>query len=460
LRALPRVAVLVPLEGFGRPVTVDAWTALQTLRAAASDDDAPKVRQLGLEHVLISSAIAGSPIDGGGGGIAGGSGNGDDVSGPTPTDSYLFSGGDPRSPVAVFLEPPARRSADECACLWGGRLTTVVLDSGVAPQETWLNVGADGTTVPGGFVAVDDQIQDAIRAEGQQAADHGDRPRQVIKDARDDPMAHNPLIGELSPAYGHGTAIAGIVRQVAPDVQLLALRALRSDDGLGESDVICALRHLAERIALDAENDLVAQVGVVSLSFGYFSESRHDRMLTSGLWKAIKVLLSLGVVVVAAAGNYASRRFFYPAAFALEPVAADEVPVISVGALNPNGTKAVFSNDGRWVTAWAPGAAVVTTYPTDAGASRTPQLRVPLDRKPAGAWPQGREALDPNDFSAGFAVWSGTSFAAPYAAGLVARSLLHNAAGPDPQLRLDQPGIAARKRRAQAAVDRLPRQIA
>jgi serine protease len=35
-----------------------------------------------------------------------------------------------------------------------------------------------------------------------------------------------------------------------------------------------------------------------------------------------------------------------------------------------------------------------------------------------------REALDPDDFSGGFGVWSGTSFSAPIAAGAVARALL------------------------------------
>ena len=141
--------------------------------------------------------------------------------------------------------------------------------------------------------------------------------------------------------------------------------------------------------------------------------------MTHGLWKAIEALLGLGVVVVAAAGNFATSREFYPAAFAREPVPAGQVPVISVGALNPNGTKAMFSNDGLWVTAWARGAAVVSTYPTDIDASRTPELRIPVNRKPAGILPPGREALDPDDFRGGWAIWSGTSFSAPYMAALI-----------------------------------------
>ena len=185
-------------------------------------------------------------------------------------------------------------------------------------------------------------------------------------------------------------------------------------------------------------------VDVVSLSFGYFAESVADLVLTSGLWQAIEVLLDLGVVVVAAAGNYASSRPFYPAAFARQAAA---VPVISVGALNPNGTKAVFSNDGDWVTAWAQGAAVVSAYPVDANASRAPELRV---RAPARA---GRESLDPDDYSGGFAIWSGTSFSAPGLAALVAGSLLDGATAAG--LRLDQPGVQAARERAAAAVANL-----
>ena len=241
-----------------------------------------------------------------------------------------------------------------------------VLDTGIRAHP-WLDVAvnpAGGYTVPtNGFVAKDDKIQAAIRQEGQHAAARGDKPRQVIEDAWDAPIADNPLLGELNTGLGHCTFIAGIVRQVAPEARVLALRVMHSDDVLYEGDIICALHHLAWRIALAEPGDLAAEVDVLSLSFGYFSESPHDRVMTSGLWRAIEILLSLGVVVVASAGNYASSRRFYPAAFALEAVPAGQVPVISVGALNPNGTKAMFSNDGHWVTAWALGASVVSTYP-------------------------------------------------------------------------------------------------
>src|SRR5580704_12853214 len=79
LRQLPRAVVLAPLQGFPTPVEVDAWVALQTLRARAVDQDRPEgfreaVERISLEHLLVGSAITGSPVGGWGGGIAGGPG--------------------------------------------------------------------------------------------------------------------------------------------------------------------------------------------------------------------------------------------------------------------------------------------------------------------------------------------------------------------------------------------------
>jgi Subtilase family len=487
LRELPRPAVLVPLAGHSTPVKIDAWETLQKLRAVVAQGqelheltenlqppilDAETVGQIELEHMLTGSAITGTPAGNSPGGIAGGPGSSSDVSGPTPTDSYLFSGGDPRAPVTVLLPKPEHKRTwdDDRLRDYGRRPVIAVLDSGIRAHP-WLDVrsapgGGYDTNPPDGFVQIDQEIQDAIRDEGLQAVANGDTRRQVIRDASDTPTVANPLVGELNPALGHSTFIAGIVRQVTPDAQVLAVRVMHSDDILNEGDIICALCHLAKRIVLAEAGDPAEMVDVVSLSFGYFSESRQAAV-NSGLWKAIKVLLNLGVIVVAAAGNFATRRRFYPAAFAPEPVGAGQVPVISVGALNPNGTKAMFSNDGPWVTTWAQGADVVSTYPIDVGGSRTPDLRMPVNRKPPEDLPPGREALDPNDYSDGFAIWSGTSFSAPYMAALITGSLLEGAEKEGNALKLDLPGkqdgedlavaVLRRRNRAEAAVQRLSR---
>jgi hypothetical protein len=468
LRELPRPAVLAPREDNPVPVSVDAWIAVQTLRAAAGPGEKQpdprlvedldevtisRIPEISLEHLLVGSPITGSPISNGGGAIPPGTSSGDG-SGPTITDSYLFSGGDPRTPVMLLLDPPERKSTDYCAEKFGRRPVVAVFDSGVA-RHWWLegdpnDPGGVYAASAGGFVAIDPQIQDAIRTESEHARAHGDKPRQVIMSAWDTPDADNPLIGELNEAKGHGTFIAGIVRQVAPDARVLAVRVMHSDNVCNEGDAICGLRHLAKRIALGGD-DLAATVDVISLSWGFFSESRHDMVVTTGLWKVIKILLDLGVVVAAAAGNFAMSQEFYPAAFARETEGTGQVPVLSVGALNPNGTKASFSNDGDWVVAWAMGAAVISTYPVDADGSRSPELRIPGNRKPAGELPPGREALDPNDFSGGFSQWSGTSFSAPYLAALIARSLMEG--GGD--LPLSVAGKQAAADRVVAALDYL-----
>ena len=243
-------------------------------------------------------------------------------------------------------------------------------------------------------------------------------------------MTDNPLIGELNPALGHGTFIAGIVRQVAPEARVLAVRVMHSDDVLYEGDIICALRHLATRIALarrSTRRHSRRRLAVVRLLQRVRGRPGADLRALAGDRGAAR----LGVVVVAAAGNYATSRKFYPAAFARSR-SADQVPVISVGALNPNGTKAVFSNDGHWVTAWAVGACVVSTYPMTPTPAALPSSGFP----PTGCHPDsGRPAARrsiPNDYSGGFALWSGTSFSAPYVAALIARSLLKGASLSDP----------------------------
>jgi subtilisin family serine protease len=148
------------------------------------------------------------------------------------------------------------------------------------------------------------------------------------------------------------------------------------------------------------------------------------------------------VTVVAAAGNFSTRRHFYPAAFSTLPTPGP-VPLISVGALNPNGTRALFSDGGRWVKAWAKGASVVSTYPYDIRGHVSPPIKM-----------KEREGLDSDDYSGGFAVWSGTSFAAPLLAAHIARQLLADAeAGRGPGL--DQLGDVAAMDRTMAALGEL-----
>ena len=467
---LPRPAVLTALAArkgaVAPPAVVDAWVALQTLRAAADaeelDLDMRIVSQISLEHLLVGSAITGNPITEGGG-LSGGNPSGGGATGPTSTDSYLYSGGDGRAPVDVCMDAPDWSTDERCEEDYGRRAVVAVLDTGVR-AHSWLGVHAE----PGGYAAtgaveVDPDMQKVIKeqAEALQAGGpsvgNGDLPRQVIKSPWDEPVTAEPLVGELDTHTGHGTFIAGIVRQVAPRARVLSLRIMHSDGIVYEGDLICALGLLADRVAAAIDGDLVGMVDVICLSLGYFSESPADVTYSLGLREVINKLLELGVAVIAAAGNYATSRRFYPAAFAAQ-APLEQIPLISVGALNPNGTKALFSDGGQWVTAWASGAAMISTFPQDVNGSRAPEVRMrahPANDLPATHAPSARrEALDPDDYSSGFAAWSGTSFAAPLLAANVVR-LLMQAAKTGSAPRLDVAGAQAATKRVLAAFEEL-----
>ena len=163
-------------------MVVDAWVALQALRAAAASppDKAPDqadinrlykkdVDRIALEHLLVGSAITGSPAYGGGGGLTGNPGSDNGGAGPTSTDSYLFSGGDTRTPVAVLLDPPRRLPGADCVKKYGRRPVVAVVDTGVRAHP-WLNVAAkpeggydtDPENNGDGFIEIDHDIQKAI----------------------------------------------------------------------------------------------------------------------------------------------------------------------------------------------------------------------------------------------------------------------------------------------------------
>jgi subtilisin family serine protease len=112
----------------------------------------------------------------------------------------------------------------------------------------------------------------------------------------------------------------------------------------------------------------------------------------------------------------------YPAGFTphdggqVASASRDEVPLISVGALNPDlRTIALFSNEGDWVTCHRQGAALVSTMPTTFNGSLQPLAKVRIPGLGV------RQNIDPDNFHGGFATWSGTSFSAPILAGQAAQ---------------------------------------
>jgi hypothetical protein len=455
---------------------VDAGKALAALRAAARAGRRPgqpalnaeDVQRISLEHVLTSAAITGQPIVHSN--IAGEPivhSNAPDgepiVHSNAAIASYLYASQDARSPVDIAMPAPARKSAEESARQYGRRPVIAVLDTGIRAHP-WLDVetGPDYQgygyaserdsfgCVDGGFIQVDQGLQDAIYARAKHVSD--------AKSARirypwDESVETQSVLPVVDSHTGHGTFIAGIVRQVVPDATVLSIRIMHGDGVVYEGDLLHALALVAARVARSHESgDPALMIDAVSLSLGYYNDSYGSRAYTSELRRLIDRLLGLGVVVVTAAGNATSRRRYYPAAFAGRPVADGHLPVLSVGALNPNGSRTAFSDAGRWVRAWASGAAVVSTFPADVNGPGSPDIEVPGDTLSATV-----QSLDRDDFRGGFVVWSGTSFSAPVLAAYVVRAMLDPLSGPAPEasLRLDKAGARPATDRALRAIQHL-----
>jgi subtilisin family serine protease len=182
-------------------------------------------------------------------------------------------------------------------------------------------------------------------------------------------------------------------------------------------------------------------IDVVSLSLGYYHELPNDSTFDPLLMGPLSELSRLGVAVVASAGNEATYRPMFPAAFTPHPGGlipafdAACVPLISVGALNPDGSVALFSNAGDWVSCHRPGANLVSTFPETFNASARSGYEVRVDG-------ELRATIDPDNFSSGFGTWSGTSFAGPILAGELAQALIdgagHPAAAPDPSAAVER----------------------
>jgi subtilisin family serine protease len=200
----------------------------------------------------------------------------------------------------------------------------------------------------------------------------------------------------LNAGYGHGTHVAGLVAMVAPGASIMPLRVLDAD-GVGNAWV------LAEALlyAVDPDGNPATDDGahVISMSLGSLARTRLIDTIAQIVGCTAPTLgdpsgdfsdagyaddkarcaSGHGAVVIAAAGNDASSNVKeYPAA-------EGAYGVLAVAASNASARLASFSNSGSWVGVAAPGDAITSAMP-----------------------------------GGGYATWSGTSMAAPLAAGTAA----------------------------------------
>lgn len=373
-------------------VAPDGWVLLQQARNVYGLE---AMQGVGLDHVLnVSPFDEPAPFD---------HSNPFDPSGAAvsyPLSTYGRPGSGGRQPVA-YVGPAPRRRSDKA--LSGRRPVVGILDTGCG-KHPWLK----------GVVDRD------VRLDGHRIG---------WTSPRTDPEVHGdltgPLDGGLDALSGHGTFIAGLVHQSCPDADIVSWRIVNSSGPIVESEWVHALAQVAELVRRHYDGEPGGHpIDVLNLSMGYYHETPEDLLFDPTMAHLLELLGECGTVVTCSAGNDATSRPFFPAAFAPwrdgadeVPSRADCVPIVSVGATNPNRkTVALFSNTGPWVRTYASGAALLSTMPPLQG-GLLPMARIK-------AFGHVRECIDPDDFRGQFAVWSGTSFAAPVKAGLIAEAML------------------------------------
>ncbi|MGE5585551.1 MAG: S8 family peptidase [Bacillota bacterium] len=208
---------------------------------------------------------------------------------------------------------------------------------------------------------------------------------------------HPDLAGHITAGYdfynrttyvrdisGHGTHVAGIIGALTNNgvgmaginwnVRIMPLK-VADDSGSGYLDlsmIIEALRYAADHGA-----------NVVNMSFQIGDATTGEDPFMD---QAIEYAYNKGVTIVAAAGNDGEPWVAYP---------ARDPRVIAVGAVGPDLARATWSNYGSEVDVVAPGADILSTWPTNS-----------------------------------FANASGTSMATPHVAGLAALMIASGVRGP------------------------------
>jgi hypothetical protein len=261
-------------------------------------------------------------------------------------------------------EPP------EWSPVVGRRPVIAILDSGVFKDHPWLPQGHPDDL----FVTEESEWERQRPLDVEDLSDEGAEP-------------------ELGSHLGHGTFVAGIIRQVAPMARIRSFKVMDTSGLVLEENVLHALNWLTH-----SPRDTV---DVVLMAFGRKVEDGDDDTESAqGIKNAIRELAMNKIRVVLSAGNGRSADPVFPACSAR----TTGHRVASVGGGESKYLKEEYSSWGEWVTDWRLGGEVVSLMPM-----------TPDDPLVAA----GSDSLD----GAGYAKWSGTSFSAARLAGQHAAGL-------------------------------------
>ncbi len=144
--------------------------------------------------------------------------------------------------------------------------------------------------------------------------------------------------------YGHGTAVAGIIAQVAPRAVILPIRVLGSDGGGRTANVIAAIGYAVKMRA-----------DIINLSVG---TDGWDQ----ALYEVCLAAKRRGVRVVASVGNNGLENgVTSPARFSTDRKTRGWV--FGVGSEDANGQRSSFSAFGEGLNVLAPGEGISSSFP-------------------------------------------------------------------------------------------------
>ncbi|HEY8960821.1 MAG TPA: S8 family serine peptidase [Luteolibacter sp.] len=142
------------------------------------------------------------------------------------------------------------------------------------------------------------------------------------------------LPSDPSTLNGHGTAVASLILQVAPETNILSIRLA---DDLGSSNSWLLSQGIVQAVDSGAQ--------IINISMGSYGDSALLR-------EAVGYAQARGVVVVASAGNEGIGQLANPAGYP---------GVIASGSIEANGDHLLFSNTGAALDVSAPGYGLYST---------------------------------------------------------------------------------------------------